>query len=1107
MKTLILILISFSCFAQYPQRTSTMTITEKIVHERTKSSHGFAVGNWLTIDGSGVFQKGSDPSTQKFIGIVSSVTTNTFTFVKPGGTANTLSGLSAGQTYFAQTDGTISTTATDMPVGIATSTTTLELLLGTFGTTLPPPTIQATISVADVTSTTITGSGTAGNGDGRIFLASASPISSTPVNNVPYTSDLNFGDGDEIGTGVFVVGFGDITSVLITGLSAGTTYYLVVYEFVQQGNFITYNLTGEFNSTNTTTLTAAAPTTQYEIDSLLVKQDSIFVYGTRGNGSGIICVMASGREVGGPVDASNYTPGAFGVGSQTDTGTGDYVVYEGTSGDFVITGFVRDSLYSYPKVFEHNGSYIYNHTQVVGDTVLRTPWIYDDHFTAFATNYTVNENGTGFDYAVVDDSLHLDGNPTGFQNWIEHDEWDGSLENFRLSFDVLISATIASGEAGIGIGIKNDLTTEDNRAIAGLFVTNPASANVGKVQLYSGNGTVSQTAFVYRTQSSTALATPALGDAYTFDFTRTTQGNDALYVVSITDKSDTTNVANASWIETNRPSSEFFETTTRVYIWMNGGNFKINPFAVNRIGPKTSSGSEPPPVTADVYVNKSGNDANDCTEPTPCLTIARGFEKVAESSPTVLDMVVGSGTYTEGSFLSVPTNLGDMTGAGKDVTIITGSSGLFTAYTPSNSSSNFSLSRYLFNMTSSSSTSISTHIKDMTLDGKWNTGGNASSIKGGIALRFRDGLQMTNVKIQYFNVTGMWLQEVDGLDFVDVDFVDTGAKLNVGSTGQISMYNVDNFSWDGGLISAPSFDRGEGIVVIGGGLPKILGNIDWGNLTFNVNRDNSGSFGHNFNIELIYHTWRGTNRIHDCYFNSNLSLNINAVDTPTPGIIRIDHNIIDLTGADGFALEAQTNDLEFDHNHVINCNGRVVSITNGQNLAGNPSQPVNEFERWTIHHNLIELAAANGQQAVYGSLGWQIDNIFIYNETLHFTTTSGSPYWIFEAPSSGTLSSLTIQNIAVHGVPPSGSTIFDGVGTISGGICRYNKATNFNITAPRTGVTISNSSITGSGNTLGFNLTGDKYPVTSTSYFGWGPSNTALRNAGQSGQDIGCFQD
>lgn len=98
----------------------------------TQSAHGFVAKNVLTLDGSGVPVKISSPAIDKFIGMVFIVLdANTYVLALPGSYVTGLTGLTAGTKYFAQTDGTIGTTDTGVPVFLADTTGSGYVLSGT----------------------------------------------------------------------------------------------------------------------------------------------------------------------------------------------------------------------------------------------------------------------------------------------------------------------------------------------------------------------------------------------------------------------------------------------------------------------------------------------------------------------------------------------------------------------------------------------------------------------------------------------------------------------------------------------------------------------------------------------------------------------------------------------------------------------------------------------------------------------------------------------------------------------------------------------------------------------------------------------------------------
>jgi hypothetical protein len=107
------------------------------------------------------------------------------------------------------------------------------------------PTIQASsIALSNATSTSIGVSWTNGNGDSRIVVARETSIDIVnPVDNLDYTANTTFASGDATGTGNYVIYKGSSETpgtITVTGLTSGTSYTFVVYEFNNSGTNCTY---------------------------------------------------------------------------------------------------------------------------------------------------------------------------------------------------------------------------------------------------------------------------------------------------------------------------------------------------------------------------------------------------------------------------------------------------------------------------------------------------------------------------------------------------------------------------------------------------------------------------------------------------------------------------------------------------------------------------------------------------------------------------------------------------------------------------------------------------------------------------------------------------
>ena len=219
------------------------------------------------------------------------------------------------------------------------------------------PTTQATnVVFTGSTINSITANYTNGNGSSRLVVVHAgAPVDSNPVDSVSYTANAAFGSGTQIGTGNFVVkaGAGPVT---VTGLSSNTVYYFRVYEFNGSTNTTNYNgNTATGNPAPKYTLAPSPTTNSSSIAFSGTTQTQTTLTWTSGDGTNRIVLAHDNATIdSNPVDTVSYTADpTFGNGSQI--GTGNYVVYNGSSNTVTVTGLSSGEKY-YFQVFDYNGS-------------------------------------------------------------------------------------------------------------------------------------------------------------------------------------------------------------------------------------------------------------------------------------------------------------------------------------------------------------------------------------------------------------------------------------------------------------------------------------------------------------------------------------------------------------------------------------------------------------------------------------------------------------------------------------------------------------------------------------------------------------------------------
>lgn len=116
---------------------------------------------------------------------------------------------------------------------------------GTIYTEPLQPTAMSFTNVGGAGMTVNWATGSSGNAKNVIVvMRSGTAVNADPVDGTTYTANAAFGSGTQIGSGNYVVYKGTGTSVPVTGLLPGTTYYVKVYAFAAgAGGTENYNIT------------------------------------------------------------------------------------------------------------------------------------------------------------------------------------------------------------------------------------------------------------------------------------------------------------------------------------------------------------------------------------------------------------------------------------------------------------------------------------------------------------------------------------------------------------------------------------------------------------------------------------------------------------------------------------------------------------------------------------------------------------------------------------------------------------------------------------------------------------------------------------------------
>ncbi|WP_338229797.1 CARDB domain-containing protein, partial [Algoriphagus taiwanensis] len=215
------------------------------------------------------------------------------------------------------------------------------------------PTVPASnLRLTDIDGDRFIARYTRGDGQNRIIIASESPITAVPVDGADYLAG-NYGLGNEISPGQYVVYKGTASDTYLYGFNHSTTYYIRIYEY-NGSNFTTQYLKDQFVEGTVTTLTG--PTVQASnLTFSNVTGNAMTLNWTRGDGSSRMIVARVYAPVDAePVDLTSYGSSAsFGNGVQISPG--NYVIYNGSGTSMNLSNLSPNKTYHF-SIFEFNGS-------------------------------------------------------------------------------------------------------------------------------------------------------------------------------------------------------------------------------------------------------------------------------------------------------------------------------------------------------------------------------------------------------------------------------------------------------------------------------------------------------------------------------------------------------------------------------------------------------------------------------------------------------------------------------------------------------------------------------------------------------------------------------
>ncbi|MBN2777574.1 MAG: T9SS type A sorting domain-containing protein [Bacteroidales bacterium] len=222
------------------------------------------------------------------------------------------------------------------------------------------PTTQASsLSFPDTQTNQMDVSWTSGDGDYRIVVASTSAIAGTPADNTSYTADANFGDGDILNAGEFIVYAGNGSSVTITGLSSDTEYFIKVFEYNCDGGSEQY-LTSSPLADSETTIANIPAVTDFDVTCTTETTATLeWTNPSSGNWDGVAIAVRRGTNPpqvisGFAVPSALTVNTAFGNAASQygDSPDYSYAIYKGTGTTVTVTGLTSGEDYVF-KAFSY----------------------------------------------------------------------------------------------------------------------------------------------------------------------------------------------------------------------------------------------------------------------------------------------------------------------------------------------------------------------------------------------------------------------------------------------------------------------------------------------------------------------------------------------------------------------------------------------------------------------------------------------------------------------------------------------------------------------------------------------------------------------------------
>jgi len=407
-----------------------------------------------------------------------------------------------------------------------------------------------------------------------VVMKSGSAVNAAPTDLTTYTASSTFGGGSDLGSGSFVVYAGPLNSVVVGGLTSGTTYHVALYGYAGIPTMESYNTSAAPTGNQQTGAPITLPTVMLPTFSGIGLDSATLGATLSTDGGGTISERGVVWDTASPALANPAQEGGTSTGTYTQVvsglPTGSQVFFRGYATNEAGTSYsVGASFYTEPSAATSAT------TSNIGTTSMRISWTAGggdgalvmvkqgspvDALPADGTVYGANaavgsgdEIGTG-NYAVFAASgtqVDVTGLASGTTYWFAVFEYAGSGSgasgvNYRQTGNAVINANTQAGLPSVTVPTVTTVTQ--------------TTATLGATLALDGGGTISARGTVWNstgapiTENAAAEGDAALG-AFSHGRTGLTAGSRVWFRGYAVNESGTGYSADASFYTEPTPAT------------------------------------------------------------------------------------------------------------------------------------------------------------------------------------------------------------------------------------------------------------------------------------------------------------------------------------------------------------------------------------------------------------------------------------------------------------------------------------------------------------------------------------------------------------------------